>query len=122
MTTHPTPIKYAVYPGSVTLRDGTVATYTALELATLYGVQDEPYLTVSSPIMTPGGLAFFEYIHLKPRADGIYENIKLTAQDDDQVVTLDQDFDGDKAYTQETDPQNIDREQNLSDTESRRIF
>ena len=35
--TMPATIKYAVYPGSVTLYSGTTATFTALELATLYG-------------------------------------------------------------------------------------
>lgn len=101
-------LKYAVYPGSVTLYDGTVKTFTAAELATLYGVSGELYLTVSGN--WPAGFNELEYIHLKPRADDYYENIKTTAQDDDQVVTMGEDFDGNRQYIQETDRRYFDRE------------
>ena len=110
------PLLYAVYPGSVTLYNGTVATFTALELATAYGVQDEPYLTVNNGLQVPQGEAYFNYIHLKPRKDGIYRNIKVTAQDDDSDVTWGPDFDGDKKYTDETDPNNIDKDIDIEDT------
>jgi len=101
-------IKYAVYPGSVVLRDGTTATFTASQLAAAYGVST--YLTINTYADIPKGIAYFEYIHLKPRADGIYTNIKDTAQDDGQTVTYGEDFDGTKKYTQETDPLNIDKD------------
>lgn len=108
--TLPATTKYAVYPGTVTLYNGSEITFTAEELATAYGVEEESYLTVNSSADIPTGLAFFEYIHLKPRADNVYRNIKQTAQDDGEVTTLDRDFDGDKKYTQETDPNNIDKD------------
>jgi hypothetical protein len=108
--TMPATIKYAVYPGTVTLYGGDTATFTALELATLYGVQDEPYLTVNNNTQIPAGESYFKYIHLKPRADGIYSNIKTEAQDDDQVITMGEDFDGSKTYIQETDPNAIDKD------------
>jgi hypothetical protein len=108
--TMPATVKYAVYPGSVTIYNGTVVSFTALELATAYGVEDEPYLTVNNNTQVPAGEAYFEYIHLKPRQDNRYRNIKVTAQDDDENITWDQDFDGSKTYTQETDPNNIDKD------------
>lgn len=95
-------IEYAVYPGSVTLYNGTVREFTALELATAYGVEGESYLTVNNETEIPQGESYFNYIHLKPRRDNIYENIKTVAQDDDQEVTMGEDFNGDKEYTQET--------------------
>ena len=106
-------IKYAVYPGSVTLYNGTTATFTDVELATAYGVEDETYLTVNTHADIPQGEEYFDYIHLKPRADGLYLNIKETAQDDDQAVTYGQDFDGSKTYTDETNPNNIDKDNDL---------
>lgn len=106
-------IKYAVYPGTVTTYSGQEITWSAADLAAAYGVQDEDYLVV-----LPGGAGpvasrhtdYFQYIHLKPRADNVYRNIKDTAQDDDQNITYGEDFDGSKKYTQETDPLNIDKE------------
>lgn len=95
-------ILYAVYPGSVTLYSGESATFTALELATLYGVQDEDYLEVATAADEPQGEDYFRYIHLKPRRDNVYQNIKTVAQDDDEDVTMGEDFDGNKQYTQET--------------------
>lgn len=110
----PSTIKYAVYPGSVTLYDGSVDTFTALELATLYGVEGESYLTVTTSADIPRGELYFEYIHLKPRKDGVYTNIKTTAQDDGEVTTMGEDFDGTKTYTQETDPNNIDKDNDIA--------
>ena len=103
-------IKYVIYPGSVVLQDGTTATFTAGELATAYGIDGGDYLTVNSYLDVPAGVTYFEYIHLKPRADGVYINIKDTAQDDGQTITYGEDFDGTKKYTQETDPLNIDKD------------
>lgn len=104
-------ILYAVYPGSVTLRNGIVRTFTAAELATVYGVQNEPYLVVNSDLDLPRDPeAQMRYIHLKPRPDNYYENIKDVAQDDGQPVTWGLDFDGTKQWTDETDPLNIDDE------------
>lgn len=108
--TMPATIKYAVYPGTVTLYNGTEVELDAEELATLYGVEDEDYLVVEDAADIPQGERYFEYIHLKPRADGAYRNIKSTAQDDDEVITMGEDFDGSKTYTQETDPNNIDKD------------
>jgi len=103
-------ILYAVYPGSVTLYNGTVRTFTALELATAYGVQAESYLTVNTNADIPQGTTYFNYIHLKPRKDNTYQDIKVTAQDDDSNITYGEDFDGSKMYTQETDPTKIDKD------------
>lgn len=104
---------YAIYPGSVTLYDGTVKTFTALQLATVYGVQTEPYVTVSDPTQIPQGEAYFNYIHLKPRKDDYYENWKDYAMDDNQVSTLGPDFDGDRQYTEETDRSKMEKEADL---------
>lgn len=111
--TMPAIIKYAVYPGSVTLYNGVVETYTALELATAFGVEDEPYLTVANNTQIPQGESYFEYIHLKPRADGVYRDIMQTAQDDGEIITMGEDFDGSKRYTQETDLNAIDKDLDL---------
>lgn len=99
---------YAIYPGSVTLYDGTEVEFTALELAEAYGVQDEPYITISSPEEVPQGMDFFDYIHLKPRPDNYYENWKDYALDNGEEVAMGEDFDGDRQYTQETDKKALD--------------
>lgn len=106
-------IKYALYPGTVTTYNGDVVTMDAVELATAYGVQDEPYIVVNDGTEVPPGESYFEYIHLGMRQDNIYRNIKETAQDDDQNITYGPDFDGSKQYTQETDPNNIDKDVDL---------
>lgn len=109
--TLPSNIKYAIYPGSVTLYNGAVAEFTAEELAEAYGVEDEDYLVVANNTQIPAGESYLEYIHLKPRADNVYRNIKVTAQDDDQLITLERDFDGNRTYIQETDPKLIDKDE-----------
>jgi hypothetical protein len=109
-------IQYAVYPGSVTLRDGQVATFTAEELATAYGVDGEDYLVVADNTEIPPAPEFFNYIHLKPRADGVYQNIKTTAQDDDEEITYGENFDGDKKYTMETNRNIVDQDDDMIDT------
>lgn len=106
-------IKYAVYPGTITTYSGEVVTMDALELATAYGVEAEPYLEVASVTDIPSDKSYLEYIHLKMREDNVYRNIKETAQDDDQAVTYGPDFDGSKTYTDETNPNNIDKDNDL---------
>ena len=102
-------LKYAVYPGTVSTYDengnptGDV-TWNAADLAAAYGVQDEPYLTVNSPLDVPKGLAYFEYLHLVPRADNKYENIMYTAEDDGEDVAYRPEFDPTKQYFHKTDP------------------
>lgn len=104
---------YAVQPGSVTLYDGTVRTFTALELATAYGVQDEPYLTVNSDLDLPRNpIERMRYVLLTPRQDNKYENIMYTAEDDGEDVAYRPDFDDTKQYVQETDPLMIDADIN----------
>lgn len=96
---------YAVYPGSVTLRDGSVRTFTALQLATAYGVQAKPYRVITGAFPQDG--TEINYIHLKPRPDDTYQDITFTAEDDGQVESYRRDFDGDRKYIQETDPQSL---------------
>lgn len=99
---------YAVYPGSVLLYDGiTTKTWSAAQLAAAYGVGAEPYLTVANASQVPQGMAYFNYMHLYPRRDDRYQNIKYTAEDDNQTVAYRPDFDGEKEFTMETDPLNI---------------
>lgn len=102
--------KFAIYPGSVTLYDGTIRTFTALELATAYGVQDEPYLTVNTPAQVPTDMT---YIHLKPRKDDYYEDWKDYGLFDEEVVTDGPDFDGDRKYTMETDRNKMESDADL---------
>lgn len=100
---------YAVQPGTVTLFDGTTRTFTALELATAYGVQDEPYLTVNSDLDLPRNpLERMRYIVLSPRADNKYQDIMYTAEDDGEDTAYRPDFDGTKKYIQETDRHNVE--------------
>lgn len=102
--------KYAIYPGTTPVynADGDYIgddTFTDVELATLYGVQDEPYLTINEGEPEPAGMAYFEYIHLKPRSDRKYINMKSQIED-----TYRPDFDATKRWTNETDPNKIDSE------------
>lgn len=102
--------KYAIYPGTTPLYDESGdyigdATFTAEELAELYGVSDEDYLVVNEGQPEPQGMAYFEYIHLKPRSDGKYINMKAEIED-----VYRPDFDGKKRWTDETDPNKIDPE------------
>lgn len=107
-------IKYAVYPRTITTYSGEVVTMDALELATAYGVEAESYLEVASVTDIPSDKSYLEYIHLKMREDNVYRNIKETAQDDDQVTTYGRDFDGDRTYTQETNPDTIDKDMDIT--------
>lgn len=103
-------VKYAIYPGTVAVYDENGDhidddTFTALELATLYGVQGEDYLTVNNDTWSLQDMEYFEYIHLKPRSDRKYINMLNQVED-----TSRPDFDGKKRYTEETDPRKIDPE------------
>lgn len=104
---------YAVWPGSVLCYDGVTRTFTALELATAYGVQDTDYLTVTNENQLPRDpMQRMLYVELKPREDNYYENIMYTAEDDGEDVAYRPDFDDTKQYIQETDPKLIDADIN----------
>ena len=97
-------IKYAIYPGSVRLYDGSIATFTAAELAAVYSVEDEDYLVVPDDVSEAelaSSLDYFKYIHLKPRADNEYFDQK-DAKHDQKDDTVGEDYDGSKQYIQET--------------------
>lgn len=103
-------VKYAIYPGTTPVYDENGDyigddTFTAEELAELYGVADEPYLTVNEGESEPQGMTYFEYIHLKPRSDRLYINMKTQIEE-----VYRPDFDGKKRWTDETDPRAIDPE------------
>lgn len=114
-------ILYAVWPGTVLCDDGVERTFTALELATAYGVQDEPYLTVTEEADLPSDpMERMRYIELKPRADNTYQDYKYVAEDDGEDVAYRPDFDASKQYIDSTDPDNIypdeHNEEKLEDT------
>ncbi len=103
-------VKYAIYPGTTPVYDENGdyigdQTFTALELATAYGVEEEDYLTVPEAGFEPQGKRYFEYIHLKPRTDGKYINMKTQVEE-----IWRPDFDAKKKWTEETDPRAIDPE------------
>lgn len=87
--------KWAVYYGTITLDDGTPATYTAAEVAELYGIEDEEYLAVplvGSPSPFFPGKSEMEYFHLKPRPDGRYQNA-IDLYNTENEIQWDEDFD-----------------------------
>lgn len=71
-------LKFAVYYGTITLDNGTPATFTALQIATLYNVADQPYLAVPLVGVDPfrGGQDYMSYVHLKPLPDAQYYDAK----------------------------------------------
>lgn len=89
-----TPPKWAVYYGTIRLHDGSTATYTALQIATLYGVQAQPYLAISlaGPFPFKNGQEEMSYYHLKPLPDGQYFNA-IDRYNTNVVVQMDEDFD-----------------------------
>lgn len=93
-------IKYGVYPGTVTLYDGTTKTFTAEELADAYGLSSGEYDELSEGQLS--GKDYMEYIHLKPRRDDYYNDIKDELHDDGQQSTLDEDFDGRRRWIHQT--------------------
>lgn len=103
-------VKYAIYPGTVATvnEDGDYigdVTWSAEDLAAAYGVDGEDYLVVTDEQWSLSDMEYFEYIHLKPRADGKYINMLNQVED-----VYRPDFDGKKKWTDETDPRKIDPE------------
>lgn len=78
MPDYPTQPKWAVYYGTITLDDGTVATYTAAQIASFYNLGSDPYLSVPLVGTNPfhGGIddpnSEVSYYHLKPLSNGNY--------------------------------------------------
>lgn len=78
MPDYPKAPKWAVYYGTIRLDDGTMATYTAAQVAGFYSLGADPYLAV--PLVGPnpfsGGIdsanSEAAYYHLKPQRDGAY--------------------------------------------------
>lgn len=102
--------KYAIYPGTTPVynEDGDYIgddTFTAEELADLYGVGDEDYLVINEGEPEPQGMIYFEYIHLKPRSDRKYIDMKTQIE-----AVYRPDFDAKKRWTDETDQHKIDPE------------
>lgn len=95
-------VKYGIYPGTVTLYDGTQKTFTASELADAYGLSPGEYEELSEGPSQPQGMDYLEYIHLHPRRDDVYYDVKEEIHDDGQQSTLDEDFDGNKRWIHET--------------------
>lgn len=89
---------YAVYPGTVTTYDGEVQDLTYEELIDLYGVDPEDCVLGTT---VPQNRLMY-YILLKPRKDGIYDNIRDQVELGDEIK-WGPDFDGKKRFTQETD-------------------
>lgn len=103
-------VKYAIYPGTTPVYDENGDyigddTFTAEQLAGAYGVDEEDYLVINEGELEPQGMLYFEYIHLKPRSDGKYINMKTEVE-----AVYRPDFDGKKKWTEETDPRKIDPE------------
>lgn len=98
MADYPTQPKWAVYYGTITLDDGTPATYTAAQVASFYNLGSDPYLAVPLTGITPfhGGadspLSEVSYYHLKPQPDGAYYDAHLKYNTSGAEV-LDIDFD-----------------------------
>lgn len=71
-------LKFAVYYGTITLDNGTPATFTASQIATLYNVADQPYLAVNMALPEPfkNGPEYMSYVHLKPLPDAQYYDAK----------------------------------------------
>jgi hypothetical protein len=69
-------IYYVVHPGSVTLQNGTTVFIDAGTLASLYGLVFGEYATGIVESQDNG-----QHIHLYPRADSKYRNIKTEVGD-----------------------------------------
>lgn len=67
---------YVVHPGNVTLKDNSTVFIDAGTLASLYGLSPGEY-DVDTPVNTDKG----QHIHLYPRADAKYKNIKTEVGD-----------------------------------------
>lgn len=66
--------KWAVYYGTIKLKDGSMATYSAADIAELYGITGESYLAIALTDPEPfiNGPDYMSYYHLKPLPDGNY--------------------------------------------------
>lgn len=86
--------KWAVYYGTIRLNDGTIETYTAAEVAALYGIEDEDYIEVSlvGPEPFTSGNDYMTYYHLKPLPDGQYFNA-IERYNTENEIQWDEDFD-----------------------------
>lgn len=86
--------KFAVYYGTIRLDDGTTQTFTAAEVAALYGITGHPYESVPLSGLNPFGPGVDEltYIHLKPLANGIYYDAQETYNTNNEIQ-LGEDFD-----------------------------
>lgn len=84
----------AVYYGTIRLKDGSSATYTAEQVATFYNVQDDDYLPIALNSVYPfkNGQEEMSYIHLKPLPDGNYYDAKERHNTDFETY-YDEDFD-----------------------------
>lgn len=86
-------MKYAVYYGTITMKNGSPQTFSAADVALLYGVENETYLSVPLAGASPfDGADELEYIHLKPLPDGNYYDAK-DAFNVDNEIQWKQDFD-----------------------------
>lgn len=87
--------KYAVYPGTITMLDGTERYFSADELAELYGIEGKPYLVVPEIGPLPWGPDRDEvsYIHLKPQSDGVFVPVTENYKTDTTQTYPDIDFD-----------------------------
>ena len=85
-------VQYAIYPGIVTLYNGEQKDFTAEELAEAYGIQHKPYLVITDNVSVPKRDKYTSYIHLKPRPDDIYMNIKEALLDRGNDVEWGPDF------------------------------
>lgn len=99
----------AVYYGTITLKDGTVQTYTASQIATLYNVNLLPYTAV--PLVGPSPFKTgqeIRYIHLKPQTD---PSLYFDAQDRynyNETDYFDDDFDAHEGGKWAVRPRNPD--------------
>lgn len=86
--------KWAVYYGTITLLNGDSATFTAAEVAELYGVEGEDYLEVplTGPYPFMNGQDELSYYHLKPLRDGRYYDAP-TRYNVEVETQWDEDFD-----------------------------
>lgn len=89
----PTPL-WAVYYGTITLDTGEEQTFTAAEVAELYGVEEEDYLEVplTGPLPFGPGIDEVSYYHLKPLPDGRYYNA-IERYNTEVDTYYDEDFD-----------------------------
>lgn len=86
--------KWAVYYGTIKLKNGSTETYTAVDIATLYGVEDEDYLSIALTAPEPftNAADYLTYYHLKPLPDENYFNA-IERYNTENEIQWDDDFD-----------------------------